>query len=112
MSTFILFLRYVENVGTFDKRRIRCCQRGLMSHPSRSLEDNSSESNVDYGGRPEEVSEENWVRNHSCDSAKNVTTFCSCPKNLPEAKLKSLVLISLQRLFQDSLMLTLLHGYK
>lgn len=29
----------------------------------------------------------NWVRDYACDIlAKNVSVFCTCSKNLPEAK--------------------------
>lgn len=38
----------------------------------------------------------NWAKDLSCDSlARNMATICLCPKNLPEAKLKSFGLISL-----------------
>jgi hypothetical protein len=31
-----------------------------------------------------------WPLDHSCDIlSKNMAAFCPCPKNLPEAKLKS-----------------------
>lgn len=48
----------------------------------------------------QEVSERcntsNWARDQSCDIlAKNMADFCSCPKNLPEVKLKSIIFISL-----------------
>lgn len=43
-----------------------------MVHPSRILEDGSTESNVDYGDVAQEVSVRNndgdWARDHSCDS--------------------------------------------
>jgi hypothetical protein len=63
-----------------------------MEHSSRSLEDSSTENNVNSGGLAQEVSEGNFISNvvkdHSCDIlAKNVTAFCSCPKNLTRVKL-------------------------
>ena len=62
-----------------------------MGHASRNMED--AESSVNYGAPAQEVSEKNiiqWCRDHSCDIlSKNVIDFCPCPKNLPEAKLKS-----------------------
>ena len=70
-----------------------------MGHLSRSLENNSSGSNMDYGDPVQEASEGNNIsnrtRNHFCDIlAKNVATLCPCLKNLPEAELKSFGVIS------------------
>ena len=53
-----------------------------MEHSSRSLEDSSTENNVNSGGLAQEVSEGNFISNvvkdHSCDIlAKNVADFCS-----------------------------------
>lgn len=66
-----------------------------MVHPSRSLEDNGAEGDLNYGGLVQRVSEgknsRKWLRDFSCDIlAKTVAAFHSCPKNLPEAKLKVL----------------------
>lgn len=49
---------------------------------------------MNCGGPSQKVSEgnniSNWTTNGSCDIlAKHVATFCPCPKNLPEAKLKN-----------------------
>lgn len=73
---------------------------GLNGCYSRCLEDSSAESNVDYGGPAQEVSEgnniSNWARDHSCDTlAKSVTEFCPCPKSLQKSKLKSFGSVSL-----------------
>lgn len=73
---------------------------GLNRHPSRSLENNSSENNVDCGDPAEEVSEGNnscsWARDHSNGIlAKNMAAFCPGQKLLTEAKLKNFELISL-----------------
>ena len=55
---------------------------------------------VDYGGLAQEVSEgkniSKWPRGYFCENhAKNVTVFYPCPKNLPEAKLKTFGLTAL-----------------
>lgn len=72
-----------------------------MGHPSRSVEDNSVESKVDYGDPNQAVSESNNINKWAKDNcsnilAKNMADFCSCPKNFPEAKLKSFGLILLE----------------
>lgn len=64
-----------------------------MDGPSRRLE-NNTESNMGFKNPDQGVSEENnvsnWPRDHSCGIlAKKETTFCLCPKNLCEVKLKS-----------------------
>lgn len=47
---------------------------------------------MDYNGPTKEVSEGNniskWTRYHSCDILEKIVTFCPCPKNRPETKLK------------------------
>ena len=62
--------------------------------------DNNAECNVDYGSPAQETSQGNnsgnWARDPSCEiQAKGVAEFCLCPKNLPDAKLKSFGLILL-----------------
>ena len=61
-----------------------------MGHTSRSIEDSGAKGDLNSGAR---ISEENinmWLKDHSCDILmKNMTDFCSCPKYLPAAKLKS-----------------------
>jgi hypothetical protein len=56
-----------------------------------------------------------WPRDCSCDSlAKSMAAFCSCPKSLPEAKLKSFGLITKlaeKKKSQNNLVLTLSCGY-
>lgn len=89
---------------------------GLNGCYSRCLEDSSAESNVDYGGPAQEVSEgnniSNWARDHSCDTlAKSVTEFCPCPKGLQESKLKSFGSVSWQRTFQETPLLIVPCGY-
>lgn len=70
------------------------CKQGLIGQCSGSLEDSSVENNVAYRDLAQEVSEDNismWARDYSCDTlAKNVTAFFLYPKNVSEAKLKSL----------------------
>ena len=59
------------------------------------MEDRRAEGDVENWGLAQEVSENN-IGDHSCDIlATNVAAFCLCPKNLPEAKLKSFGLLSL-----------------
>lgn len=54
---------------------------------------------------PQEVSDgkniSKWPRDHSCE-IDNVDTFCPCPKNPPEAKLKSFRLMSLAEGFKTA----------
>lgn len=92
------------------------CKHSLKNQSSKTLEDSSAESNVDFGGPVQEVSEESnighWERGHTCDIfTKNPDVFCPCPNNLPEVKLKNNGLISLaKKELQDSTMLKLWHG--
>lgn len=67
---------------------------GLVGHTSRSMEDGSAEGDLNCQDIAQEVSEENysmWPREHSCGILvkKKVTAFCPCPKNMPDAKVKS-----------------------
>lgn len=54
------------------------------------------ENCVEFGDLAQETSENsvsNQTRDNSCDSlAKTVVAFCPCPKNLPEANVKSFIL--------------------
>lgn len=59
---------------------VKFCRQGIIGHPSRSVEDNSVESNVDYGDPNQAVSESNninkWVKNNCCNIlAKNMAIF-------------------------------------
>lgn len=62
-----------------------------MGHACRNRED-SEVMCIYYDGLAQAVSEEYinmWLRDFSCNACvKNVVAFCSCPENLPEAKLK------------------------
>lgn len=71
-----------------------------MGHPSRNLNDNSDEGNVNYKGPVQETRERSniskWARDYSCGTlVKNVAAFSCYPKNLPETKLKISEQISL-----------------
>ena len=97
--TMLVFRRLWKTLGLWARKSDECFKHGITGHPSRSLEDNSAESCMDYRGLDEEVIEGNisiCARILFCDIlAKYVVVFCPCPKNLPEVKLKSFELISL-----------------
>jgi hypothetical protein len=59
----------------------------LMSHHS-SIEDDHAESNVDYGGLAQEVSEGNNIRDYSCDIWATNVTACWKKKIYQRIKLK------------------------
>ena len=84
----------------------------INGHTSRIRKDSGAKSNVVYDGAAQKVSEENiskWPGDDSWDIlAQNVAAFRPCPRNLPEAKLKSFGLMHWQRRFQGSLVLTTL----
>lgn len=84
--------RTVEMRRLRTKEVVECCSWGSMGHPRGNLGDSSAQSSVDSRG-PASVSARNsiskWTGAHTRDIlAKNRSTFCPCPKNLPEAKLK------------------------
>lgn len=64
-----------------------------MGHPSRNLEDNGAEGNVDCAGPAQGVSEgnkmSNRARDHSCATVAKNVAFSPCLKTLPDAKLRS-----------------------
>lgn len=75
---------------------------GLIGHPSRNMEDTGVEHDLNCADQAQEVSGEmNFSMRPidcSCDIlVKNVAAFCPCPKNLPEAKLKSFGLVTLEK---------------
>ena len=81
-----------------------------MGHTSRSMKDSGAESDLNCRGPVQETSEEKniiiWPKDLSDDIlVKNVATFCSCPKSLPETKLKN-VGWCWRRIFQSILVLT------
>lgn len=64
------------------EKQLRDEQQNLKSHPSRSLEDNSTESSA-YRDQTQEVTEGNhvstWAIGHSCDTlGKNLSFFFFC----------------------------------
>ena len=84
----------------------------LMVYPSGSMEDSAQGDLNCESPAQKKVSEVKRLRDHSCDVlAKNEASFCPCPKNLSEAKLKSFELMALAEetsrqsalLFQDVL---------
>jgi hypothetical protein len=64
-----------------------------MDHHIRIIEDRSAEGNVDCGNTAQKVLEgnnSNWTKEYSCNIlTRNMASFCPCPKNLLENKLKS-----------------------
>lgn len=63
-----------------------------MAHSSRNIEDGAL-GDLNYEGPNQEVSKgknnNSWSRDNSCHIlAKNVATFCHCPKNMAEANRK------------------------
>jgi hypothetical protein len=71
-----------------------------MDHVGRKVEDSAAENSLNYDSLAQEVSEgkniSKWPKYHPCDFlAKHSAAFCSDPKNLPEAKLKSFELMAL-----------------
>lgn len=49
---------------------VECCKQSLVGHPSKSLEDSNAESNVDYGGLAQYVSEGNSINNWATDLSR------------------------------------------
>lgn len=91
-SFIYLFVWKIWKVGDFGLGK----QLNLkMSNVSKTLEDSSAESNVDYESRFQEISEGNNIntqdRNHSCNIlVKIVADFFPYFKNLPEDNCKSM----------------------
>lgn len=91
----MLFVRGIwRTLGLCSRKVVENFKQGLMVHPSRDMEDNA-EGSVNCRVPAQEVSEgkditSKWPKDHSCNIlAKNGATFCSFPKSLPGAKLKS-----------------------
>lgn len=49
---------------------VECCKQSLVGHPSKSLEDSSAESNVNYGGLAQYVSEGNSIKIWATDLSR------------------------------------------
>lgn len=61
------------------RKAVECYKLGLIGHLSRSMEGGNVESNDDYKGTAQKVSEGKNVRGCSCDiSAKNEAPFRLC----------------------------------
>ena len=78
---------------------MECFKWGLMSHPSKNMEDIGAEGHVKcLGLLAQEISVENfnmWWRDCLCDVwVKNVAAFFHCLKRLPEAMVKRFILIA------------------
>lgn len=94
--------RLWKTLELWTKKLVDCYKQSLRSCWKRSLENSDAEiSGVsadpahEVPGRSKDFNI-NWARCHSCDTlAKNLVAFCTCPKNLPECRLKSNELISL-----------------
>ena len=89
----------IRTLELWVKKAGECFKHYVMGHTSRSIENNTAECDLMNCG-DQEISEEKhintWPRDWSCDIlVKNVAAFDPCPKILPKAKLKSLVLILL-----------------
>jgi hypothetical protein len=87
--------------GLWVWKAVECFKWGLMSHPSRNMENFVAESNLNCADQAQEVSEKNfstWPKACFCGIlAKNVAAFCPCLKSLPEAKMKRFILIALTK---------------
>jgi hypothetical protein len=80
---------------------VECFKWGLMGHPSRNMEDFVSGSNLNCVDLAQEISKKSfsmWHKDCFCGIlVKNVATFYSCLKSLPEAKVTRLGLIALTK---------------
>lgn len=66
----------MEDFGTLARITVEYCKQRSICHSSRSFSERNSMINL--------------ARSHSYDIlAKDLASFCSCPKNLPEYKLQN-----------------------
>ena len=89
-------------LGFWIWKAVECFKWDLMGHPSRNMEDFVAGSDLNCVDLTQEISKEKnvrmWQKDWFCGIlVKNVATFCPCLKNLPEAKVKRLVLIALTK---------------
>lgn len=74
-----------------------CWKQGFKGSPRRTLEDSSSDSNVDYVGPDQETLEGNNIsfqaRDSSCDILAKSYVLSVLVQSLPKAKLNSFGLI-------------------
>jgi hypothetical protein len=80
-----------------------------MGYPSRNMENSVTESDLNCADLAQEVSVENfnkWPRDCFCSTLlKNLATFCTCLKSLPEANVKRLRLITLTKKVSETLII-------
>lgn len=86
----------MEGFGTLNYEAVDHCNWSLTGYHTRSLKDNTTECNEDYGGKTQEISQgnniSNWARDNSCDM---VATFLPCTKAPAKANVKSIGVIPL-----------------
>lgn len=76
-----------------------CCKQGFKGRSSRRLEDISAETNMTIEAQIKRIQGGTILATRLetglvIFGQKNTSSFCPCPKNLPEAELKSFGLIS------------------
>lgn len=62
--------------GLWTKKAVECCKWGLMGHSSRNMEDSRAESNLDYGGSAQEISE--GIEINKCPEDHSYDIFLHC----------------------------------
>lgn len=60
-----------KTLRLWTRKEVECCKQSLVGHPSKSLEDSSVESNVDYRGLTQYVSEGNSINNWATDLSRD-----------------------------------------
>ena len=85
--------------GLWIWNTVECFKWGLISHPSKNMEDFVAGSNLNCVDLAQEISKDYnfrmWHKDCSCGIlVKNVATFYPCLKSLPEAKVKRFRLIA------------------
>lgn len=89
-GSFMLLISGMWTLGLCNRTEDEFCKHDFLGHSHRSMEDSCAECHVDYEELLEESNISEWARDRFRDVlAKNVVAFCSCSKNLLEAKLKS-----------------------
>ena len=79
-------------LGLWSRESVECFKWDLMGHLSGCTGNSSTETCGLWGSRSRGFRENisNWSMDHPCEVwAKNMAAFCLSPKDLPEAKLKS-----------------------
>jgi hypothetical protein len=88
--------------GMWIWKAVECFKWGLMSHPTRNMEDFIVESDLICAKLAQEVSMERnfrmWPRDCFCGIlVKNVAAFGPCLKSLPETKVNTFIFIALTK---------------